>query len=102
MNAGRAYQDFTVDINNPAHLTVGRKVIIKDKTSFTVGNNLNTYGIVLDISGEGATRTVIIRFFASGVNTYTSSDPNNSMAAGTDSGTINIIDDFVMTQGLIK
>jgi len=102
MNAGRAYQDFTVDISNPAYLTVGRKVIIKDKTSFSVGNSLNTYGIVLDISGEGATKTLIIRFFASGANTYASSDPGNNEAAGSADGTINIIDDFVMTQGLIK
>ena len=63
---------------------------------------ISTFEIVLAFVGAGATKTLIIRFFASGANTYASSDPGNNAVAGSAEGTINIIDDFVMTQGLIK
>ena len=75
-------------------------------TLFTGTGSMN-YGEIVNIgdvgSPESSIKDITIKFHKGGDPSGTGSDPSDfGLAAGGSSGTINILDDFVMAQGLIK
>ena len=132
MNTNRVYRDFKVTVQNFQHLAVGRAVTVDNHGTFNTGATLKDFGIIVDIQPDTATtKKVIIRYFGEYFGTtYTNMGvtPHSTQSSLTGSsnflpydataaddiigqkngggsasgGTLNIIDDFVMAQGLIK
>lgn len=96
MNANRGYIDFEVQVANVKHLSANKKVRFFGKGGFSMTDYHND-GTLISI-GDGLAK---IRFYRSAGDVYASGAPQ-SPTNGNAEGTINIIDDFVMTQGLIK
>ena len=100
----------TTDTTNPSYtvkvkptalnvpLANGNVVKIDGHVSFSLGTAVN-YGEITNIGtpdGQGE-RNITIKFWAGG-----SGSTGAGVAPGTATGTINIIDDFIMAKGLIK
>ena len=107
MNANRAYRDFECEVENAQYLTTGMKIKYHNKGDFLVGGNTdyNEHGILVFIgpSATAGNNLIRTRHFSSEANPYIANATNSdAVTVGGTSGTINIIDDFVMTQGLIK
>ena len=112
---GETYRDFSVQVTDPKYISastdpliVGSHVIINNKSGFSTGltNADNSdqcdpvYGVVQNIGSlADGNRLVTIRYYQSLATNVTA---GAGVAAGTASGTLNIIDDFIMAQGLIK
>ena len=103
------YRDFTVSVADPQYIVTGSHVIVNGKSGFNVGltNTVGTdvcdpvYGIVHNIGTPDAdgNKLVTVRYYK-GLSAHTTA-VTAAAGVGTD-GTLNIIDDFVMAQGLIK
>ncbi len=102
-NAGRGYRDFYIKIANPKYVTLGKKVYIA-KTGFSRAD-FNSYGIIVTLEPDTATTTdIVVRFFAK-ANPYATSSTDGSFTSGLsgpEAGKLSIIDDFILSQGLIK
>lgn len=109
MNAYRYYRDFECQIAAGSnHLNVGRYVTIDTPVSGFYGDKLFTeYGMVMAVDTTNTPNTVRVRFFGTKYNdnnSGTDNDAPSNQAVGTEGafGTINIVDDFVLAQGIIK
>ena len=96
MNANRGYIDFEVQINSPQYLSANKKVRFFGKEGFVM-SDYHSDGTLISIA-DGLAK---IRFYRSAGDVYAAGAPT-APVAGNSEGTINIIDDFVMAQGLIK
>ena len=109
-NAGRKFADFQFDVANLKYLSVGDYVKIHSRGGgFSIPDSVynpttNPFnGFIHSIGPEGvsSTRTVVIRYYYPSDLILTAGDFVVGGAVG-ERGTLNIIDNFVMAQGLIK
>ncbi len=106
-----SYRDFAVSVSDPQYIIVGSHVIINNKSGFSTGLTNVVVGDVCDpvhgiVQTIGAlvdgNRLITVRYYKGlAAHTADGGASGATAGAGTD-GTLNIIDDFVMAQGLIK
>lgn len=107
-NANRRYAEFSCVISNSRYFNVGDHVRVYGKTGWVIpsaiyGQTSNPYnGFVHSIGVSGDNKTVKIRYYYDASDTTTVIGNFQTNLVANEEGTLNIIDDFVMAQGLIK
>jgi hypothetical protein len=108
MNANRRYAEFTCVVSNARYFNLGDHVRVYGKTGWVApsaiyGQVTNPYnGFVHNIGVSGDNKTVKIRYYYDASDTTTAIGDFQTNLVANEEGTLNIIDDFVMAQGLIK
>ena len=92
---------YTITTLNTQYLALNQKVRFKGSTHLNWSANGINEGTVFSVSSEvSGQRTVVIKFPGAGGGTVQANAASNGLIAGT-SGSLNIIDTFVMAQGRI-
>ena len=95
------YRQISLSVVSPAYIAVGDHVIVSGKSNWNLGITKTTAANAFDpehgIVQSLAANLVTIRYYK-GLNTTSAT----AGVPGSADGTLNIIDDFVMAQGLIK
>ncbi len=107
-NANRRYAQFTCVVANARFFNVGDHVRVYGKTGWSLPSSIygaltNPYnGFVHNIGVSGDNKTVKIRYYYDANDVHDLEDDFETDLIANEEGTLNIIDDFVMAQGLIK
>lgn len=107
-NANKHYIDYTVEVSNLKYVNIGDQVMVNGKTNLvfptgyydaTGASATRFNGFVISKTVSGDNHQLIIRYYG---GSAPSGQSTGSHVAGAGAGTINIVDDFVMAQGLLK
>ncbi|MDB4786250.1 hypothetical protein OAG36_00800, partial [bacterium] len=111
LNANRYFADFTVTIDKLDYVQTGDHVIFQRGSTFNpyigdgniVNNQYNGFVVVKTPQAGLTTTAITIRYYGDTANAPDLTVLNSAVGVNsTETGTLNILDDFVMAQGLIK
>ena len=108
LNANKHYVDYIVEVANLKYVNIGDQVMVNGKTNLVFptgyyssdgssGTRFN--GFVIGKTPIGDNQQLTIRYYG---GSAPSGQSAGAHVAGAGAGTINIVDDFVMAQGLLK